>query len=200
MDKRLFIDTLRIRLSGLPQDDIERSIEFYSEMIDDKIDEGLSEEEAIFQIGAIDDIVSQIMADIPFSKLVREKVKPKRALKGLEITLLILGSPIWLSILIAVLALIISAYAVIWSLVISLWAAELGVIGCSIGGVLSTAIFVAQGNSWTAICMLGAGLVAMGVGILLFFGCKLTTKGVLILTKKILISIKSCFIKKENVK
>ena len=45
MNKQEFITSLYNRLSGLPQNDIENSIEFYSEMIDDRIEEGLTEEE-----------------------------------------------------------------------------------------------------------------------------------------------------------
>ena len=47
MNKQEFLVQLRNALSGLPKDDIEERIEFYSEMIEDRIEEGLSEEEAI---------------------------------------------------------------------------------------------------------------------------------------------------------
>ena len=46
MNKEKFLDALRRRLSGLPQEDIDERIAFYEEMIDDRMEEGLSEEEA----------------------------------------------------------------------------------------------------------------------------------------------------------
>ncbi len=43
MNKQAFLTQLRKGLSGLPQEDIEERLAFYSEMIDDRIEEGLSE-------------------------------------------------------------------------------------------------------------------------------------------------------------
>ena len=67
MDKALFLDELRRRLSGLPQSDLDERLLFYSEMIDDRMEDGLTEEEAVAGIGSVDEIVEQIMAEIPLS-------------------------------------------------------------------------------------------------------------------------------------
>ena len=37
MRKQEFLDTLRARLSGLPKQDVEEWLGFYSEMIDDRV-------------------------------------------------------------------------------------------------------------------------------------------------------------------
>lgn len=200
MNKQAFAAALRDRLSGLPREDIERSLEFYCEMIDDRMEEGLTEEEAISEIGSVEEVAAQIMSEIPLSKLVREKVKPKRALRVWEIVLLVLGSPIWLSLLIAAFVVVLSVYIVIWSVVISLWAVEAAVAACALGGAASSVLFAIQGNVWTGVAMLGAGLVCTGIAIVLFWGCKQITKGVVLLTKKMLIGIKSCFIGKGDAK
>lgn len=71
MNKQAFLSALRKGLTGLPENDIEHSIEFYSEMIDDRIEEGMSEEEAAASIGNIDDIVSQILSETSLTKLVK---------------------------------------------------------------------------------------------------------------------------------
>ena len=76
MSKQEFLVQLRKGLSGLPQDDIEERLTFYSEMIDDRMEEGLSEEDAVYEIGDIDELISQIVADIPLTKLVKEKISP----------------------------------------------------------------------------------------------------------------------------
>lgn len=122
MSKQEFLAQLRKGLSGLPQDDIEERLTFYSEMIEDRIEEGLSEEEAISAAGSIDEIVAQVVADIPLAKIARERIKAKRRLKAWEIVLLALGSPIWLSLGIAAVAVILSLYVSLWSVIISLWA------------------------------------------------------------------------------
>ena len=53
MNKQEFLSGLRKGLCGLPQDDIEERLSFYGEMIDGRIEEGLSEEEAVSEIGAL---------------------------------------------------------------------------------------------------------------------------------------------------
>ena len=77
------------KLSFLPWEEAEERIDFYSEMISDQMEEGLSEEEAVAKIGSVEDIVSQILSDIPLSKLVKEKIKPKRKMGAWEIIFLI---------------------------------------------------------------------------------------------------------------
>ncbi len=51
MSKQEFLAQLKDGLSGLPQSDIEERVAFYEEMIDDRIEEGLSEEQAVSEIG-----------------------------------------------------------------------------------------------------------------------------------------------------
>lgn len=198
MNKNEFLEELRKGLSGLPQDDIEERLTFYSEMIDDRMEEGLSQEEAVAEIGSVKDIVSQIMSEIPLSRLVKEKVKPKRALRVWEIVLLALGSPIWISLLIAALAIVFSVYVVLWSVIICLWAAGLGIAGGSLGGILSAVIFTIQGNFLQGAAVLGATLVCAGIFILWFFICQQTLKGILLLTKKLALGFKYLFVGKEK--
>ena len=88
MNRVEFILSLQDRLSALPRKELEERLAFYNEMIDDKIEDGLSEEEAVAQIGSIDEIVSQIIAETPLTTLVKEKMKPKKGLKAWEIVLL----------------------------------------------------------------------------------------------------------------
>lgn len=198
MNKKEFLEELRKGLSGLPQDDMEERLTFYSEMIDDRMEEGLSQEEAVAEIGSVKDIVSQIMSEIPLSRLVKEKVKPKRALRAWEIVLLALGSPIWISLLIAALAIVFSLYVVLWSVIICLWAAGLGIAGGSLGGILSAVILTIQGNFLQGAAVLGAALVCAGIFILWFFMCQQILKGVLLLTKKLALGFKYLVVGREK--
>lgn len=200
MNKQEFLTQLRKGLSGLPQDDIEERLAFYSEMIDDRMEDGLSEEDAVSEIGNVDEIISQIITDIPLAKLVKEKIKPKRTLSAWEIVLLTLGCPIWLSLLLATVAVIFSVYIVLWSAVVCLWSIEAALLASSLVGILSVTVFVFKGNGPAELAMLGIGIACAGLSIFLFFGCKSVTKGILLLTKKIALGIKSLFVGKENVK
>lgn len=197
MTKKEFIEELKNGLCGLPEEDIRRSIEFYSEMIDDRIEDGKTEEEAVADIGSVKDAVAQIISEIPMSKLIKEKVKPKRRMCAWEIVLLALGSPIWISIIAALFAVVVSVYASIWSVAVSLWAAFAAFVGGSLGGIVSGIIFICTGSLLSGLAMIAASLVLAGLSILMFFGCIASTKGIAILTKKIALLVKKCFVKKE---
>ena len=158
MTKLEFLESLEKGLSGLPKNDIDERIAFYSEIIDDRIEEGLSEEDAVSKIGKIDEVISQIIADTPINKLVKEKIKPKRNLRVWEIILLILGSPIWLSLFIAFFAVILSIYVAIWSIVIALWSVFVSVVACAFGAVLSGIGFAVGTDGIVGIAMIGAAL------------------------------------------
>ncbi len=198
MTKLKFLLSLHDRLSGLPQYELEERLNFYSEMIEDRMEEGLPEEEAVSAIGSVDDIAEQIIADIPLVKIAKEKIKPKRRLSAWEIVLLALGSPIWLSLLIAAFAVVLSLYVSLWSVIISLWAVFASVIGCALCGIAVGIGFAVGGDPIAGGAMIGAGLVCAGLSIFIFFGCKAATKGILLLTKKLALAIKNLFIKKER--
>ena len=122
MTKQEFLNQLRMGLSGLPQEDISERLTFYREMIDDRMEEGLSEEEAVAAVGSVNDIIAQVIAETPFVKIAKERMKPERSMKAWEIVLLILGAPVWLPIGIAIASVIFAIYVSLWSVIISLWA------------------------------------------------------------------------------
>ena len=199
MNKQNFIDTLRAKLSGLPSQELEERLAFYGEMIDDLVEDGLTEEDAVERLGCSDDLASQIISEIPLAKIAKERIKPKRRLKAFEIVLLAVGSPIWLSLGIAAFAVMLSIYVVIWSLVVSLWALWASLSACALGGITAGIAFICQGNVLPCFAVIGVALVCGGLAILLFHGCSAASSGTVLLTKKIALGIKKLFIKKEKV-
>ncbi|MBO5321360.1 MAG: DUF1700 domain-containing protein [Clostridia bacterium] len=198
MTELQFLLSLHNKLSGLPQNEIEERLNFYNEMIEDRIEDGLSEAEAIAEIGTVDEIVEQIVADIPLTKIAKEKIKPKRRIKAWEIVLLVLGAPLWLAILIAIFAVIFSLYVSLWAVIVSLWACFSAIIASAFGGIIGGIILSIYKNGLTGVALISAGLVCIGLSILFFYSCKVATKGILLFTKKIVFSIKKSFIKKEE--
>ncbi len=200
MHKQEFLNALRERLSGLPESDLAERLSFYGEMIDDRIEEGLPEEEAVAQTGTVDEIARQILTETPLSRIVREKIKPKRSLRAWEIVLIVLGFPLWFPLLVAAVAVVISLYAVLWSLLIALWAVEIALWAGALGALAGAVLYFAQGHTPTAIAALGAALVLAGLAIFLLFGCRAASVGIVKLTKKIALGIKSLFVGKERAK
>ena len=198
MSKQEFLARLRDGLNGLPQDDIAERLDYYSEMIDDRIEEGLTEDEAVAAIGAVDVIVPQIVSEIPLPKLVRESVRPKRQLAGWEIALLVIGSPVWFSLIVAMLAIMFSVYVVIWSVIFSLWAGDLAFAVSSVACLIAGLVLILRGGGSAGLVPIGAGFILGGLSVFLFFGCLAATKGAAVLTKEIAAWMKSLFIRKEN--
>ncbi len=200
MNKSDFLSELRRGLGCLPEEDIEKSVDFYAEMIDDKMEEGLTEEEAVAEAGSVDEISAQIIAEIPLTRLVKARVKPKRALKAWEIVLIAAGSPVWLSLLVAAAVTVVSVYASLWAVIVSLYAVVLSFGAGGLAGIVGAAAcpFLSNGSAAAAVMSLGAGLICAGLAALSYLGCFEITKGMIVLTKKALCALRSAVIGKEE--
>ena len=196
MDKLDFLMALEEALSQLPEEDRRASIEYYTELIDDRMEEGMSEADAVASLGTAEKIAQQILMDMPLGKLVKSKVKNRRKLETWEILLLILGFPVWFPVLISVLAVIFSVYISLWSGVISLYATFVALAGSAVGVTLGgIALCVFSGLPQGLVC-LGAGLVLAGLALLFLPVCNLAAKGLIWIGRKLLLWIKSWFVRK----
>ena len=197
MNKTEFVLALTERLAGIPWEEVEDRIHFYIEAIDDRMEEGLDEAEAVAALGTVDEIAGEILADIPLPRLIAKKIKPKRRLRAGEIVLLSVGAPLWFPLLIAAVSVLLALYLSVWAIIVSLWSVPFSLLGCSVGGMIAGLLFVLLGNGISGLAMIGAALVSAGLGIFSLFGCKAATKGILMLTKKTALAIKNLFVKKE---
>ena len=194
MKKEEFLRELRSQLAGLPKEDIDNRVSFYDEIISDMVDDGKTEEEAINELGGLNGVISEIAKDTPLVKLVKQKVTPNRKLTGLEIILLILGFPLWFPLLMVFLALCLVCYILVWVLVIVSYAVEVALVGSAIAGTI--AFFAYLFNSGFNLLALGTTMAALGAACLFVFACIGATKLTLRFSKRILLGIKSSFIKK----
>ena len=190
MTKLQFLLALHHRLAALPAAEVEERLAFYSEMIEDRMEDGLSEEEAVAAIGTVEEVARRIAEDIPLTKFTQATVRPERRRKGWEIALLIVGSPLWFSLLLA-------AAAVVLSVFFSLWAAFGVLAGCAAGGIIGGTVLVVGGYLPDGFAAVGTGLICGGLAILWFFVCRAATKGLVWLTKRSVSPIKRSFIRKE---
>ena len=198
MNKQEFLLALRGALAGLSEADIRSSLDYYAEIIDDQMEEGISEADAVASLGSVVSVAEQILLDMPLPKLVKARVKPKRRLRAWEIVLIAVGSPVWFPILLALAIVVLAVYIVLWSVVISLYAADLSLAAGALAGIAGCAVLAATGHIPPALLFVGAGLACAGLAIFGFLGCNATAKGVLWLGKLIWRGIKSCLIRKEE--
>ena len=196
MNKFEFLTQLRAKLWSIPKEDAERSVEYYNEMIDDRMEEGLSEEEAVAAVGDVEEIAKNIIAESPGIQPEVQKGNQSRRLRWWEIVLLILGSPVWVSLLIAVAAVIFAVFVSLWSVVISLYATAIALGVFAIGCILGS--FFMIGRFGEAMVVWGAALLCAGLAVLIFLLSNSVAKGLIALTKLTWKGIKRSFAGKER--
>ena len=195
MTKKEFLDELSDRLSGLPKDDLENRLSFYEESINDRMDDGKSEEEAIKELGTIDEIVTQVAGETSLVTLVKEKAKPKRKLSGAEIALIAIGFPLWFPLALTFLILCLVFCLVFWIFGL------IPLIAC----VSSFLVGIAEFFSYFAILgeanslgVLGMAMAGIGLALMLIPAVIYSVKGTIKLVKLIMTGIKKLFIRRRK--
>ncbi len=200
MCKSDFLAALETALQGLPQNDIDKSIEYYNEIIDDQIEDGISEADAVAALGVPEEVAKQILLDTALPKLMRAKVKPTRTLRAWEITLLTLGSPVWAALLLAAASVLFSLYITIWAVIVCLYACNLTFALSTVICPIQGCIFTFTGHYAAAAFYFGATLACFGISILMFFGFNNMTAKLVGLSKQLVLWIKSLFLKRRRTK
>ena len=171
MNKEQFINAVRQRLTGLPKADVDRYLDYIREMIDDRMDEGMSEEEAVAMMGSPEYTASQLLMDIP-APAARLEQPRSREMKPWMILLLVLGAPLWLSLLFG-------AVSAIFAVVIGALGALFGLYcaagGLVIGGIAMLAGIFAIASMPELLFLLSAGCLLIGIGLLMGLGCYFLT-------------------------
>ncbi len=214
MNKTQLLEKLKKELSFLPAEELESRLAFYSEMIDDRMEEGLTEDDAVAAIGDIDEIISQLrsenppvaetLCENPYKNIKKQEQtqKPQQAQKrkigAWAIILIVLGSPIWLSLGAVAFAMVITVYAVLWAVTGSLWAVPTSLAGVFLGGIAAGVVTIVYGNALLGITLIGAAVSCAGLAIFSGFGCYHLTRLAVFLSKTIARSIISLFRRKET--
>lgn len=115
MTKNEFKKLLEQRIQVLETQERERILNFYEETIDDSIEDGCNEEEAVSKLGDLDMIVNDIFAEnhIVKPQTSIEKQSPIKKNRLYVLLFLIFTSPLWLALGTAVLTLLLSAYILV---------------------------------------------------------------------------------------
>ncbi|MBQ9785173.1 MAG: DUF1700 domain-containing protein [Clostridia bacterium] len=201
MTKYEFLSALERELKEIPASDRKRFLDYYAEMIDDRIEESGEEERAVADIGAPSAVAQQILEELG-ADVMRESAPPsapnKRTWKPWEIILLILGSPLWIALLAAGFVILLSVYIVLWTAPIVLWAIVASLAAVCMAGIFSCPIPIIAGKTATGVLLLGGGLLCGGLAILLFLGSLQVSRGFGILSKTLFLKIKRLFVGKEK--
>ncbi len=197
MNKEQFLLALYDALRGLPIEDVERSIAYYREMIDERVEDGMSEEEAVAALGSVEDIAAQILTDMPLRTLVHEKVTGGRKPPVWEIVLLILGAPLWFSLAVTALSLLFAFYIVLWAFALVPFAVTLSLAAAGVFGVSACVPMLVRAGFPQMLFSLGTGLVCIGLAVLMLYASIAAVRGMAKLSGQIWLWVKSLFVRKE---
>ena len=197
MTKADFLRLLERALMQLSEEERQKNLEYYSELLDDMMEEGMTEAEATAKLGSPNQIAQSILQEMPLGKLVSTRMKPKSGWTPLAIVLAVVGSPVWVPLLLATVAIVLAVFVSIWALG---FAAVAVVIALAVA-VVAAPIFAVRAAVMTlplGLMLLGAGLVLLGLcvlgGLMAVELCKLLWQLTVWLAHK----IKGLFIRKEE--
>lgn len=201
MNKAEFLNELKKQISEYPIEETQKSMEYYAEMIDDRVEDGMTESEAVASLGTVDSIANQIKCELPITTLVKQRAKKQSKGKKMPvwaIILLILGFPLWGGIVLFILGMVITFYSLIWTMDVILWSVVLTFGAGALTGIIGFFVSLFRLSFGSAVFYLGSGMLCGGLGIFIFIGTLLITKGIILGTKQCFLWIKQAIVGKEN--
>jgi Predicted membrane protein len=184
MNKQQFFYELNRLLAGLPEIEKQKAFSYYEEIIEDSIEDGCSEEEAIARLGNINEIAEGLISDFKSGNPIRIG-KSSHSLGAVTTILLILGFPLWGSLMIALFSLVLAAIIVLFIPVIILGSIAISFFAAGVFAFVGSFVLMTQIFSM-GIIQFGASLFLMGASVFAAFGLYYTTKGCVYATKKLM--------------
>lgn len=194
MSKAEFLAALRGALGKLPEQEIRASLDFYAEMIDDRIEDGATEDEAVAALGDVNAIAAQIIAETP--PIPKAVAKMKTSSRTANIVLAVVFSPIWVPLALAFALCVAAIYLSLWAVIIALWLCVACLILCGPVGIVGLIYCLGTGFPLTGAWTFGCGLTACGLGLFALAGMKAVSNGLVQLTSMFASKIKGLFVRK----
>ena len=167
MTKQELLSELERALGKLPHAEVERALAFYDEAISDRVEDGLSEAEAVADLGSIDEIAAQIAAETP--PIPRAIARANTGSRTLNILLLAVFSPIWIPVALALATAALAVYVAIWAVIAALWAVDAVLVLMPFAGLAALASTLGGGMPLPGVFVFGLSLVSSGFGLVASF-------------------------------
>jgi len=196
MNKAEFLRALDSKLAQLPAEERRRHLEYFSEMLDDMMEDGAQEYEAVESLGPVSQVAERILQETPLPLLVRSRMRPAGGWTALTVILLILGMPVWLPIFAALAAVVLAVYVVFWAMIIAGFAVVLA-IGAAAVVLLIAAVSGALLTAAQVLMAVGGAVLLTGLCILAFLAAVAVARGLLRLTVAFGRGIRSKLIRRE---
>ena len=193
MNKQEYLVALEYALAQMPSEEREKHLAYYDELICDMCEDGMSEEEATSRLGDPNAVAQELLAALPLSTLVKTRVRPSGGFSPLVIALLILGFPLWFPLLSSAFVVVLSLLITLWALFVS-YAAVVFALGlCAVATPLALVFGFAEGSP---LVLVGLALTSAGLCVLGALLIPPLFRGLTALCRAVVRSVKSIFIKK----
>ena len=162
MNKAEFLKSLDSDLMKMNAAEKKKYIIYYDVIISDYVDIGMTEVEAVNKIGSPAKIAKELIEDHDSVKL----NLPTTGSRLLNITLTIIGFPLWGSVLLGIALFVLSIYITIWCVPLVTSAGCAGLFTSAIIGILGSPFVMAKSFS-VGLMQLGLGIASIGISALL---------------------------------
>ena len=159
MTKNEYLKMLKRELRPIKRAEREKSLAYFGELIEDRMEDGIPEETAVSELESVTDAAQRIISEASAQGF----LKPKRSVW--EIILLVLGFPLWFPLLLTVAIVVFTMYAVVWILIGALILVS---VSFAVSGAAAVIGMFFSGSISAAFICLGVGLVLAGLGVALF--------------------------------
>jgi len=191
LSKEEFVSELDKYLKKLNSFERKKFISYYEEMIEDYKENGFSEEDAVSKVGNPELIAHEIIGE---QESVIIKIPSTRS-TGLNIVLIVLGFPLWGSILLSGIMLILCIYIIIWCIPVMTGALAVGSFVVALISIFAS-FFVMVDKFAIGLIQLGLGIVSIGAMIISVYLTIIFSKKLFIVTNKFTSYISGVFHKK----
>lgn len=170
MTKNEFIREIKIKTKHLTKAERREIISYYNEMISERMEDGMSEAEAVAALGSVDELLSTYAP----AKVNTAPRAPR--LRAWHIVFIVLGSPIWIVLLAAMFVLLLAFYIVIWALVVACYAVFAALIVSAFACFAAAFVSLFAGGPAYFFAYMGAAGILGGLALLWLMPCNLLAK------------------------
>ena len=170
MTKQLFLNELAAALHSLPREERYRTLGYYDELIDDRMEDGQNEEDAVASLGEPQQVAREILGE--------EEPAPStsRGRKVWLIVLLVLGFPLWGSLLFTAAVMVLCVFLCLFLPAFVLGVLALSFLAGAVLGVAGTPFLIADTGLAAGLFQLGLAIGMLGLAALCALGFWYTGK------------------------
>lgn len=197
MTRNEFLLRLDACLVSMGDQDRKAMVRFYAEQLDDRIDDGMTEEEAVASLEAPEEIAANLnqlneehlAAQAEATPAIIQKVnKTPGWAKALLIIALVLTSIIWIPVLAAIIVTLLSIYLLLWAIAATGFIIGLALMLLGVVSVVISVTLVIHGAPFNALAHLGIALIFMSSAIIMGLATYYYSYGIVLLTKALFTS------------